>query len=170
MTENIWHTAYLGVGSNMGDRMQYIENAKALLMSRDDCRALQMSRVIETKPYGDVPQEDYLNCCFRIETTLDPEALLNVLHEIEYSQDRVRKLHWGPRTLDLDILLYDDLIYNSENLIIPHADMRNRFFVLDPLVDLAADVVHPVLHKTVRELYDTLLMEHDHEKREQTDK
>lgn len=159
MNHSIWHTVCLGVGSNMGNRMLYINNARVALESRKDCRNLIMSKVIETEPYGDVPQDNFLNCCFKLETTLEPQSLLRVIHEIEASQDRVRKIHWGPRTLDLDILLYDDLVYTSENFIIPHADMRNRFFVLDPLRDIAGEAVHPVLGMTINEMYDRLKRE-----------
>ena len=107
---------------------------------------------METLPYGVVEQDNFVNGIFEIRTLLAPEELLQELHRIEQMEGRERKLHWGPRTLDLDIIFYDDLIYSSEDLVIPHIDMENRYFVLKPLSELAPNFRHPITHKTVAQM------------------
>jgi len=99
-----------------------------------------------------VEQDDFLNGAMEIDTILNPEELLDVLHEIENAADRKRTLRWGPRTLDLDILLFDKLVYESETLNIPHVDMQNRRFVLEPMAQIAPWSYHPVLGKTMKVL------------------
>lgn len=151
-----WHTAYLAVGSNMGDSREIIEDAVRQLQGDSKIQNLKMSDLITTKPYGPVEQDDFLNGCMRIETLYDPEELLAFLHGIEAAAGRKREIHWGPRTLDLDIIFYDDLVYESEDLIIPHVDMHNRTFVLEPLLQLCPGYRHPVLGQTVSQLYHNL--------------
>ena len=151
-----WHEAYIAFGSNMGDRRAYIEQGIRELKAQPDCRVLTISDFIETEPYGRVKQDDFLNGCLKLRTLLTPQELLERLHEIEAHAGRTRDIHWGPRTLDLDILLYDDLAYASEQLTIPHIDMHNRMFVLGPLAQIAPYAQHPVLHRSVRELKEAL--------------
>ena len=147
-----WHRAYLAVGSNMGDREKDIWDAVDALKAHPQIRVIKVSQMIETKPYGGVEQDDFLNGALEIETLLPPEELLSTLHDIENAADRERILRWGPRTLDLDILFYDKLVYESDSLVIPHPDMENRNFVLEPLSTLAPNYRHPVLQKTVSRL------------------
>ncbi len=110
------------------------------------------SEIIRSTPYGGVDQEEFLNGVVAARTYLSPEELLEVLHEIEASENRERKVHWGPRTLDLDIIFYDDLIQDDEELCIPHIDMQNRDFVLLPMMELAPYKRHPVTGKSVQEM------------------
>ena len=111
---------------------------------------------METLPYGVVEQDNFVNGMFEIRTLLAPEELLQELHRIEQMEGRERKLHWGPRTLDLDIIFYDDLVYASGDLVIPHIDMENRYFVLKPLSELAPNFRHPITHKTVTQMLSEL--------------
>ena len=115
-----------------------------------------MSELLETLPYGVVEQDNFVNGMFEIRTLFAPEELLQELHRIEQMEGRERKLHWGPRTLDLDIIFYDDLVYASEDLVIPHIDMENRYFVLKPLSELAPNFRHPITHKTVTQMLSEL--------------
>ena len=147
-----WHTVFLSVGSNMGDRRKYLTDGIDFLRSNKDIRVLSVSEIIETKPYGKTDQDDFLNSAVMLETLLSPEELLEVLHDAENEAGRVRSEHWGPRTLDMDILLYDDLIINTEDLTIPHADMLNRDFVLKPLCEIAPYAYHPVANKRICEI------------------
>lgn len=133
-----------------------MEKAMEALRADAKCRVLRVSPWIETKPYGGVEQEDFLNGAVEMDTLYTPAMLLEKLHETEHAQGRERKIHWGPRTLDLDILLYDDLILHTKDLTLPHMDMHNRCFVLEPLVQIAPYAIHPVLHKSVRQLYEEL--------------
>jgi dihydroneopterin aldolase/2-amino-4-hydroxy-6-hydroxymethyldihydropteridine diphosphokinase len=136
----------------MGDSREIIETAVKKIKDYRLMRNVKASELIVTKPYGPVEQDDFLNGCMKIETLLDPEELLCFLHSIEAEADRKREIHWGPRTLDLDIIFYDKLIYESDDLIIPHVDMQNREFVLKPLMELCPNYRHPLLGRTVEEL------------------
>lgn len=151
-----WHKAYLSVGSNLGDRRKYVDGAVHALESHPQMRGIRVSELIETAPYGNVEQGDFLNGAIELETLLSPEELLEALHGMENAAGRERAVHWGPRTLDLDILFYDDLVYEGETLTIPHKDMKNREFVLRPLSTLAPGYRHPVLDKTVAVLLEEL--------------
>ena len=147
-----WHEAYIAVGSNMGDSRGHIAKALGQLEKHKDIQVTKVSGLLETLPYGGVEQDNFVNGMFEIRTLLTPEELLRELHKIEASEGRERKIHWGPRTLDLDIIFYDDLIYSSEDLVIPHVDMENRYFVLKPLSELAPNFRHPITHKTVAQI------------------
>lgn len=147
-----WHTAYLSFGSNMGDSREIIRQGIENLKAHSLIRKVESSKLLVTKPYGPVEQDDFLNGCLKLETLLDQEELLAFLHEIEAEANRERILRWGPRTLDMDIVFFDKLIYESEDLIIPHADMQNRLFVLEPLAELCPNYRHPILGKTVTQL------------------
>lgn len=147
-----WHRVFIALGSNMGDRLRYLEQAVESLREDDCFRGIKVSNYIETAPYGGVEQDDFLNGVLEAETLYSPEGLLARLQREEQSAGRKREIHWGPRTLDLDILFYDDLILAGEKLSIPHPDMKNRDFVLEPLAALAPSFVHPVYRKSVREL------------------
>ena len=151
-----WHEVYLSVGSNMGDKEAYIRNAASELDKHPLIRVEKVSTLITTKPYGGVEQDDFVNGAIKIKTVLAPEQLLDELHIIETAADRKRALRWGPRTLDLDIVFYDKLVYESDRLIIPHVDVANREFVLKPMAEIAPNFRHPILHKTVAELLQTL--------------
>lgn len=151
-----WHTAYIAAGSNMGDRRTYIDEAMKQLGACSHTKVTAVSDIISTKPYGGVEQDDFLNAVAEIETLLTPGELLKFLHEIEQNAGRERLIHWGPRTLDLDIVFYDKLIYEDNDLIIPHVDMENRDFVLRPMCMIAPNFRHPILNKTMRQLLDEL--------------
>ncbi|MBQ8822200.1 MAG: 2-amino-4-hydroxy-6-hydroxymethyldihydropteridine diphosphokinase [Lachnospiraceae bacterium] len=147
-----WHTVYVAMGSNMGEKDKYIQLGLEELRALPDTRVEAVSDIIVTKPYGGVEQDDFLNGVVRIKTLYTPEELLVKLHEIEEKAERKRTLRWGPRTLDLDIVFYDKLIYESETLIIPHVDMENRDFVLKPMCQIAPNLRHPILGKTMEQL------------------
>lgn len=147
-----WHKAYVAFGSNMGDSRSYITEAVKALSEDRLVRMNKVSDIIVTKPYGGVKQDDFLNGAMELDTLYTPEELLARLHALEQKAGRERKIHWGPRTLDLDILFFDKLVYESDTLVIPHTDMQNRDFVLRPMVQLAPNLRHPVFHKTMTEL------------------
>lgn len=144
-----WHKAYLSVGSNMGDRKKYLEDGIEALKAHPLIKQVKVSELIETAPYGGVEQADFLNAAIGLETLMEPEELLEALHNIENSAGRERILRWGPRTLDLDILFFDQLVYESDTLVIPHPDLHNREFVLKPLSTIAPNYRHPLLGMTV---------------------
>lgn len=150
--ERRWHTVYIGLGSNMGDKLLYLENAVEAIKQDVSCRLLKISDIIQTEPYGPVEQDDFLNGCIMIETLYTPSELLSFLHRLEQAANRTREIHWGPRTLDLDILLYDDLVTTEGELVIPHPEMHKRAFVLEPLKQIAPNVVHPLLNQRIRDM------------------
>ncbi len=151
-----WHDVYISYGSNMGDSEGYIDDAVAEIAEHELIEMVRDSGRIVTKPYGEVKQDDFLNGVCHIRTLMEPEELLAYLHRLENKAGRVRDVHWGPRTLDLDILLYDDLVYESDDLIIPHVDMENRKFVLKPMCELNENLRHPILKKTMRQMLNDL--------------
>ncbi len=151
-----WHKAYIALGSNMGDKETYLADAVKGLAEMKDTKVLQVSEWIVTEPYGGVEQDCFLNGVAEVRTLLTPRELLSGLHELEKAAGRERKVHWGPRTLDLDIIFYDKRIYEDEALIIPHVDMENRDFVLKPMAELAPNFRHPILQKTMKQLMEGL--------------
>lgn len=154
--ERGWHTAYIALGSNMGDKKAYLDLAVDGLRRTKGCQVLAVSDYLATEPYGVTDQDEFLNGAMKIRTLLPPHELLERLHEIEQEAGRKRVIRWGPRTLDLDILLYDDLILDDEELHIPHIEMYKRDFVLKPLCQIAPYVRHPVRNRTVSELLEAL--------------
>lgn len=147
-----WHRAYIAVGSNLGNREEHIAGALRALKEHPLIVLKKSSELIVTKPYGGVEQEDFLNGVLEIETLLGPEQLLEALHEIENAAGRKRTVRWGPRTLDLDILFYDRLCYESKDLRIPHVDLENRTFVLRPMAEMEPFLRHPISGKTMIQL------------------
>ncbi len=146
-----WHTAYVALGSNMGDKEGYLSRAVKELSGLHGCRVTKISSWVETEAYGVTDQPEFLNGCLELQTLLAPQELLEELHRIERDAGRVRKVHWGPRTLDLDVIFYDDLVMQSEELCIPHVDMHNRRFVLVPMCEIAPYMRHPVYGWTMME-------------------
>ncbi len=143
--------AYIGLGSNLGDRQANIEAALDCLNPPGETRLLRVSKLTETDPVGGPPQPKFLNGVAEIETELAPEALLKRLVAIEEKLGRVRREKWGPRIIDLDLLFYDDRVIDSPALKLPHPLIVERAFVLEPLAELAAELVHPVTGRTIRE-------------------
>ena len=151
-----WHDAVIALGSNMGDSREIINKAIDEIKGSDFIKDVRASELIVTKPYGYTDQDDFVNGALICRTFLSPSGLLDLLHKIENEAGRKREIHWGPRTLDLDIIFYDDLIMDSRELTIPHCDMHNRRFVLAPVNEIAPYYRHPLLGATVKELLERL--------------
>jgi 2-amino-4-hydroxy-6-hydroxymethyldihydropteridine diphosphokinase len=134
---------FLGLGSNLNDREAYLENAISQLDADENIQVLMRSSILQTKALGDMAQPMYLNMVVEIETSLSPKELLNVCLEIEADNGRVRTEKWGPRTLDIDILFYGDEVVDTLGLRIPHPELIQRSFVLEPLAEIAPDFKHP---------------------------
>ena len=149
-------SVYLSLGSNMGERKNYLNRAVEALGQLPDTKLLKVSSFYETPAWGKTDQADFLNLACQLETTLPPLTLLDHCQEIERNLDRVRHEHWGPRTVDIDILLYGDESWSSERLNLPHPYMHERAFVLVPLLEIAADLQEPGTGKSYRD-YLTLL-------------
>lgn len=149
---------FLGLGSNQGDRLAMISQAVQRLGSYQGIRVIQMALVVETEPVGVSEQPDFLNTVVEVETTLSPHELLAVVKRLEQQLGRLPSpQRWGPRPIDLDILLYDDRVIQEPHLTIPHVHMHQRRFVLEPLAQLAPTLIHPVLKQTIEELLAALI-------------
>jgi 2-amino-4-hydroxy-6-hydroxymethyldihydropteridine diphosphokinase len=146
--------AYLSIGSNLGGRAENCIIAVARLAHKE--KILKVSDIYETEPWGRTDQPEFMNVAVEIETRLDPHELLEACKRIEEMMGREPGERWGPRVIDLDVLLYEDRVIKDEDLILPHPRMHERRFVLQPLADIAPQVRHPVLKKTAAELLEDL--------------
>jgi 2-amino-4-hydroxy-6-hydroxymethyldihydropteridine diphosphokinase len=144
------HTVYLALGTNLGNRLANLKAARAALTPQMNLKA--QSQIYETPPWGFTEQDKFLNQVLKVETYLGPEALLKHLKRLEVALGRVPSFENGPRLIDIDILLFDDLVMDTPELTIPHPRLHERAFVLVPLNDIAPDLVHPEFRKTVQEL------------------
>lgn len=151
-----WHNALIAVGSNIGDSRSIISEAVRKLEESSYISDVRQSSLIVTKPYGYTDQADFLNGAVLCRTALSAHGLLDLMHKIENEAGRTREIHWGPRTLDLDLIFYDRAVISDPDLVVPHPDMQNRDFVLKPAAELMPDYVHPVLGVKVRELLEGL--------------
>ncbi len=145
------HRAFLGLGSNIGDRKANLRTSLSLLEGAE-LRVTKSSSLYHTEPMGEVEQPWFMNAVAEVETILSPEELLHRCQQIEEEMGRQHIIPQGPRVIDLDILLYDQLTLNTAELSIPHPRMHRRRFVLIPLLEIAPDAVHPLLKKSIREL------------------
>ena len=145
--------AYIGIGSNLGDRLDNIKKAIALLNRHKNIKITQRSSIYETEPVGYKEQPDFLNSVVQLKTGLTPQRLLEVLKNIEKKLGRIKGIKWGPRIIDLDMLLYENKIIKRDNLTVPHPELHKRRFILAPLAEIAGGIVHPLKKKTILELY-----------------
>lgn len=150
---------YIALGSNLGDKKKNLLQALQLI-EQHGVQVCKVSDFIRTRPYGVTDQPDFLNGAAEIATALSPEALLSVLLQVEQEMGRKRLRHWGERNIDLDLLLYEDRIINLPQLQLPHPDLQNRSFVLQPLAQIAPEMWHPVLKKTIGELWQNWQAKH----------
>ncbi|HEM6111587.1 TPA: 2-amino-4-hydroxy-6-hydroxymethyldihydropteridine diphosphokinase [Streptococcus suis] len=146
------HLAYLSIGGNMGNRQAYLQAALDKLASHPGCRLGFVSPIYETPAWGKTDQADFLNLACQVETNLSAQDFLSVCQNIEQELERVRIEKWGQRTIDLDIVFWDEQVIEEENLIVPHPYAHERAFVLLPLADIAADYRHPSFGQRVEEL------------------
>jgi len=147
-------TTYLGLGSNVGDREEFIEQAVFLLEKNPNIQVTKRSSNYETEAEGGGEQAPYINAAVEIRTKLSPHKLLEFCQEIETALGREREVEWGPRTIDIDILLYGSEIISDDKLQIPHPLLHERIFVLKPLKEIALHTLHPVLEKSIEAIFD----------------
>ena len=148
--------AYIALGSNLGDKEKNLRRA-LLLLTQQGVEVVRVSSFLSTEPYGVTDQPQFLNAVACVRTSLTPLALLDVLLATELAMGRVRLRHWGERNIDLDLLLYEDVVLDLPRLHLPHPDMQNRDFVLLPLAEIAPELKHPTLQKTIYELKENLM-------------
>ena len=148
--------AYIALGSNLGDKEKNLRRA-LLLLTQQGVEVVRVSSFLSTEPYGVTDQPQFLNAVACVRTSLAPLALLDVLLATELAMGRVRLRHWGERNIDLDLLLYEDVVLDTPRLHLPHPDMQNSAFVLLPLAEIAPELKHPTLQKTIYELKENLM-------------
>ncbi len=152
-----WHTSYLGAGSNLGDRSFNIRKGIDFINKSEFSHVTKISKIYETEPFGYEEQDLFLNCVLEIKTLLSPRNLIRFLLGVEKELKRERIIPMGPRTLDLDILFYDDLVTAFEEAVIPHPRLHERMFVMKPLCDIAPYHIHPLLKERCYRIADNLL-------------
>lgn len=146
-----WQTAYIGVGSNMGDKESAIEQSLQMIRGLKGVRNICVAPIVRSEPWGGVADQVFLNTVIELETFLRPKQLLLRLQEIENKLGRTRDVHWGNRTMDLDILTFEQLTTSEAVLTIPHPYMLERLFVLEPLCALNPNLIHPLTRRRVHE-------------------
>ncbi|MFH1419161.1 MAG: 2-amino-4-hydroxy-6-hydroxymethyldihydropteridine diphosphokinase [Planctomycetota bacterium] len=157
MVKRSWHDAYIGLGSNMGRRKKNVAAALNALEITKEIEVIKVSKLYETEPVGGPEdQGPYINAAAHIRTNLSPLRLLAVCLNIEESLGRKRSIRWGARTIDLDVLCYEQKVVATPKLTLPHPLMHERRFVMEPLAEIAPDLVHPMLEQTAREIFDSL--------------
>lgn len=149
------HRVFLALGSNVGDSYKFLKDAKEMIKS-EYTTINKESKIYKTKPWGFVMQDDFLNQVIEIETFFESFSLLKEIQKIENKLARERKIHWGPRTIDIDILFFDDEKIYTDDLIIPHPYIEKRAFVLEPLKEIAPFFIHPVLNRSISDLFEML--------------
>lgn len=150
---------YLGIGSNIGDRVGYVQQAHSLLSDTEGIKVLSSSSLYETEPVGYKDQEWFVNAVLQVETSLEPKELLRECQRIEKQLGRIRHPEapqWGPRTIDVDILFYDDQVICIDSLQVPHPRIHQRAYALVPLLELDAEMVHPVIGENILDLHNNL--------------
>ncbi len=147
---------YVGLGSNLGNREEYLINAITRIDAYKGIYVVNKSGFYETKPIGGPPQPDYVNCVIELETKIKPQKLLKEFQKIELELGKKPNVRWGPRVIDIDILLYGNKVVNNHNLKIPHESMHERIFVLEPLCEISPKLKHPILKKTIFEILQEL--------------
>ena len=154
---NANHTAYISVGSNLGRKLENCRKGITALTCCADCRLIDQSSVYRTEPVDYRDQDWFVNYAVKIETTFDPFSLLDKLESIQRDLGRIQDaVRFGPRVLDLDIILFDAMVVNTPQLVIPHPRMHQRHFVLKPICDIDPDINHPVFHRTMQSLLEEL--------------
>ena len=148
--------AYIGFGSNIDDRLHYITQALRLLLDAEDISLIQISSLYETEPVGYEEQNWFLNGVVAVETDLLVHELLALLKGIEELVGRKHRSRWGPREVDLDLLIYDQCCINTPDLTVPHPEMHQRSFVLVPFAEIAPDILHPIFGQNIRTLLSNL--------------
>ena len=147
-----WHTVYLSLGTNMGDKKKNLLEAIERIGKLENTKVTAQSTILETEPFGYTEQDMFLNACIEIKTLFTPQELLEKLLNIELEMGRVRTIKWGPRIIDIDILFFDDEIIQDKNLAVPHPWISERMFVLEPLCEIAPNLIHPLERKPVATL------------------
>ncbi len=160
MSEQLPHELYLHIGSNINDRAAYLINARKAIQAQIG-PILRASSIFETAAWGITNQPDFLNQALYLRTYLSPQDCLAATQRIETQLGRKRQINWGPRTIDIDLLFYDDLVLETDALQLPHPWLHQRQFVLAPLAEIAPDLLHPTLHKSIQELKATCRDEAD---------
>lgn len=158
LESGVIHDAYIAVGSNLGDRQSTINQAIESIKARRDISLVQISPMIETDPVGEIEQGRYLNGMIHIQTRMEARELLEFMMGVEQSLGRDRSIEqrWGPRTIDLDLIVFGDQVIDEPGLQVPHPRLHERLFVLAPLCEIAADIMVPVHNQTPRQMLEAL--------------
>lgn len=156
MENEVINTVFIGLGSNKGDRLEFINLAINEIKLIDNCELKNVSSFYESAPFGKLDQDNFVNAVIKITTSQDHLSLLNELKKIEEKLGRIKREKWGPREIDIDILFFNDLIFSNEIITLPHEGVIYRDFVLVPLCEIEPGLVHPVFHKKVCEFIDGL--------------
>lgn len=151
---------YLGLGSNRGEKLDYLKQAVSMLDSHDQCKVLSYSSVYETTPYGKKDQDNFLNAVVKISTDLELKEFFSLIKQFEVEIGRSDFEHWGPREIDIDILLFGELVYADQTLSIPHIELTERDFVLKPLLEVEPELTHPAFGMKLSELEYSITKKH----------